>query len=148
MPTHRASCRPPTPCSAPKITVETVDGNHIVQDIGGGAYAFYAHLQKGSLLVKPGDKVTKGQVIAKLGNTGNANASHMHFHLMNGPSVLGSDGLPYVIDRFDYAGQVDAAGPDRRRRLPHREVPARTAWRPEPRTDQLPSALAIVNFPA
>ena len=45
-------------------------------------------------------------MIAKLGNTGNANASHMHFHLMNGPSVLGSDGLPYVIDRFSYAGQV------------------------------------------
>jgi Peptidase family M23 len=60
------------PVLAPRITVENVDGNHIVQDIGGGAYAFYAHLQKGSLLVRPGDKVTKGQVIAKLGNTGNA----------------------------------------------------------------------------
>ena len=90
----------------PKLTVETVDGNHIVEDIGGGVCAFYAHLQKGSLLVKPGDKVHKGDKIAKLGNTGNSNASHMHFHLMNGPSVLGSDGLPYVIDRFTYRGQV------------------------------------------
>ena len=94
------------PVLGPKITVETVDGNHIVQDIGGGVWAFYAHLQKGSLLVKPGDKVKKGQVIAKLGNTGNSNASHMHFQLMNGPSVLGSDGVPYVIDRFSYDGQV------------------------------------------
>jgi murein DD-endopeptidase MepM/ murein hydrolase activator NlpD len=133
---------------APKITVENVDGNHIVQDIGGGAYAFYAHLQKGSLLVQPGAKVTKGQMIAKLGNTGNANASHLHFHLMNGPSVLGSDGLPYVIDRFAYDGQVapqtiiDAddylTGQFLQGRLPN----------PEPRTEQLPSALAIVNFPA
>ena len=112
----------------PKITVETVDGNHIVQDIGGGAYAFYAHLQKGSLLVKPGDKVTKGQVIAKLGNTGNANASHMHFHLMNGPSVLGSDGLPYVIDRFAYDGQ-SRRSTLRRRRLPQRALPARAGSR-------------------
>ena len=44
----------------PKLTVENVDGNHIVLDLGGGAYAFYAHLQKGSLLVEPGDKVKKG----------------------------------------------------------------------------------------
>ena len=92
--------------SSPKITVQTVDGNHIVEDIGGGVWAFYAHLQKDTLLVKPGDKVKKGQVIAKLGDTGNSNASHMHFQLMNGPSVLGSDGVPYVIDRFSYDGQV------------------------------------------
>ena len=136
------------PVLAPKITVENVDGNHIVQDIGSGAFAFYAHLEKGSLLVHPGDKVTKGQMIAKLGNTGNANASHLHFHLMNGPSVLGSDSLPYVIDRFSYDGQVapqaiiDAddylTGQFLQGRLPN----------PEPRTEQLPSALAIVNFAA
>lgn len=48
----------------------------------------------------------KGQVIAKLGNTGNANASHMHFHLMNGPSVLGSDGVPSVIDQFILRGEI------------------------------------------
>lgn len=136
------------PVLGPKLTVQTVDGNHIVQDIGGGAYAFYAHLVKGSLLVSPGDRVTKGQVIAKLGNTGNSNASHLHFHLMNGPSVLGSDGLPYVIDRFAYDGQVaprailDAddylTGQFLQGRLPN----------PEPRTDQLPSSLAIINFPA
>ncbi len=105
--------------------MQTVDGNHIVQDIGGGVWAFYAHLQKGTLLVKPGDKVKKGQVIAKLGNTGNSNASHMHFQLMNGPSVLGSDGVPYVIDRFSYDGQVARGDDHRRRRLPERGIPAR-----------------------
>ena len=136
------------PVLGSKITVQTVDGNHIVQDIGGGAYAFYAHLEKGSLLVAPGAKVTKGQVIAKLGNTGNANASHMHFHVMNGPSVLGSDGLPYVIDRFSYAGQVaPQALIDADDYLTGQFLQGRLAT-PEPRTDQLPSALAIVDFPA
>ncbi len=135
------------PVLSQQLTVETVDGNHIVQDIGGGVFAFYAHLQKGSLLVKPGDKVKKGQVIAKLGNTGNANASHMHFHLMNGPSVLGSDGVPYVIDRFAYDGQVAPdtvlqaddflSGVFNEGQLP-------TA---EPRRTELPVSLAIVNFP-
>lgn len=73
------------PVLGPKLTVDNVDGNHIVLNIGNGAYAFYAHLMKGSMRVKVGDKVTKGQVIAKLGNTGNANASHLHFQVMNGP---------------------------------------------------------------
>ena len=95
-----------------------------------------------------GDRVRKGQVIARLGNTGNANASHLHFHVMNGPSVLGSSGIPYVLDSFQYQGQIspqqlasaddyltgDFFGPGR-------------LAKPEPRTHQLPSAWAIVNFP-
>ncbi|MDT0353151.1 M23 family metallopeptidase [Pseudonocardia charpentierae] len=137
------------PVLGPKLTVENVDGNHIVLDIGQGAYAFYAHLQKGSLLVKVGDQVRKGQVIAKLGNTGNANASHMHFHVMNGPSVLGSSGIPYVLDAFEYQGQISA------QQLADADFyltgnffgPGRMAM-PEPRTDQLPMAWSIVNFPA
>ena len=135
------------PVLGPLLTVETVDGNHIIQSIGGGVYAFYAHLQKGTLLVKPGDKVKKGQVIAKLGNTGNSNASHMHFQLMDGRSALGSDGVPYVIDRFSYDGQVDPqaildaddflSGTFLGGQLP----------KPQPRRQQLPLQLAIVNFP-
>ncbi len=135
------------PALAAKITVDNVDGNHIVLDIGGGAYAMYAHLIKGSLLVKPGDKVKKGQEIAKLGNTGNSNAPHLHFQLMDGPSLLEADALPYVLDTFSYQGQVSPAtiwdadnylsgsffGPDR-------------LAAPEPRTKQLPVLLAIVNF--
>lgn len=135
------------PVLASTITVQTVDGNNIVQDIGGGTYAFYAHLQKGSLLVKPGDRVTKGQLIAKLGNTGNSSLSHLHLHLMNGPSVLGSDAVPYVIDSFAYDGQVDlqlfldaddnVTGQFLGGRLPS----------PQPRTDELPLSLSIINFP-
>jgi murein DD-endopeptidase MepM/ murein hydrolase activator NlpD len=89
------------------ITIQTVDGNHVVLDIGGGHFAFYAHLQKNSVTVRPGDHVKKGTVLGKLGNTGNTSAPHLHFHIMGGASVLGSDGLPYVIDRFEFAGQVD-----------------------------------------
>lgn len=136
------------PVLGPKLTVDNVDGNHIVLNIGNGAYAFYAHLLKGSLRVKVGDKVTKGQVIAKLGNTGNANASHLHFQVMNGPSAIASPSIPYVIDSFDYLGQISPAsiynadnyltgnffGRD------HRSTP-------ETRTNQLPMAWAIINFP-
>src|SRR6478736_3353918 len=137
-----------SPVLGPKLTVENVDGNHIVLRIGPGAYAFYAHLLKGSLLVKVGDTVHKGQVIAKLGNTGNANASHLHFHIMNGPSVLGSSGIPYVLDSFGYQGQIS----DRQLARADNYLtgnffgPGRLAT-PEPRQDQLPVAWAIVNFP-
>jgi len=137
-----------SPVLGPKLTVGNVDGNHIVLDIGHGAYAFYAHLLKGSLKVKVGDTVRKGQVIARLGNTGNANASHLHFHIMNGPSVLGSSGIPYVLDSFQYQGQISpqqlAAADDFL--TGDFFGPGRLAT-PQPRMDQLPSAWAIVNFP-
>jgi Peptidase family M23 len=90
------------------ITLENIDGNHVVIDLGRGLYAFYAHLQKESVLVKKGERVKRGQVLGKLGNTGNTSAPHLHFHLMDGPSVLGSSGLPYVIDGFGLAGEVSA----------------------------------------
>jgi hypothetical protein len=88
------------------INIQNVDGNHIVIDLGHGKYAFYAHFQKGSLLVAKGDHVKRGQALALVGNTGNSSAPHLHFHLMDGASVLGSSGLPYVIDYFDVVGQL------------------------------------------
>ncbi len=94
------------PTLAAKITLENVDGNNIILNIGGGIYAMYAHLIKGSLLVKPGDKVKQGQVIARLGNTGNSNASHLHFQLQTRPSILAGDGVPYELSRFRYRGVV------------------------------------------
>jgi murein DD-endopeptidase MepM/ murein hydrolase activator NlpD len=95
-----------------------------------------------------GDKVTKGQVIAKLGNTGNSSLPHLHFHLMDGPSVLGSDGLPYVIDQFSYDGQVDpqaivAADDNLTGRFDQGKLP-----QAQPRTDQLSLNLVVINFPS
>jgi murein DD-endopeptidase MepM/ murein hydrolase activator NlpD len=54
-------------------------------------------------------KLRKGQFLGKLGNSGNTSGPHLHFHIMTGPSVLGSNGVPYVIDSFNLAGQIDTA---------------------------------------
>lgn len=88
------------------LTLDQYGGNHIVQDIGNGNYAFYAHLQPGSLQVKVGDQLTTGQVIAALGNSGNSDAPHLHFHVMSTPDPLRSNGLPFVIDSFTVDGRL------------------------------------------
>jgi murein DD-endopeptidase MepM/ murein hydrolase activator NlpD len=88
------------------INLENIGGNHVIEDLGHGVYAFYAHLQKGSVTVAVGDHVRRGQLLGKVGTTGNSSAPHLHFHLMNGPSMLGSDGLPYLIDFFVLEGQL------------------------------------------
>ena len=85
-----------------------------MQDIGDGNYAFYAHLKTGSLKVKVGDQLTTGQVIAALGNTGNSDAPHLHFHVMSTPDPLRSDGLPFVIKSFRLDSRL--ASPDELRR--------------------------------
>ena len=83
------------------ITLETVGGNHVVLDIGHGRFAFYAHLQPGSLKVKVGDRVKRGQVLGLVGNSGNSTEPHLHFHLADSISPLGSEGIPYALDSFD-----------------------------------------------
>ena len=65
------------------ITPDTLAGNSVLVDIGGGAFAFYAHLQPGSLKVKQGDRIRQGQVLALLGNTGNSSEPHLHFHVVD-----------------------------------------------------------------
>src|SRR3712207_8545465 len=52
---------------------------------------FYAHLQRGSVEVEVGDEVQAGDQLGLLGNTGNSSAPHLHFHVMAGPSPVGSD---------------------------------------------------------
>jgi hypothetical protein len=87
-------------------TVQTAGGNYIVVDIGRGRYAFYAHFQPGTLTVKVGDEVETGDVLGKLGNSGNTDGAHLHFHVMDGPSPLLSNGVPFVFTGFDGEGRV------------------------------------------
>ena len=86
------------------LRLEEYGGNHVVQDISGGGtekrYAFYAHLKTGSVKVKPGDQLSTGQVLGNLGNTGNTDAPHLHFHVMSTPDPLRADGLPFVFPSF------------------------------------------------
>lgn len=88
------------------VPVDQMGGNHVIIDIGDGNFAFYAHLIPGSATVKVGDKVTRGQVIGKLGNSGNTTAPHVHFHVSRAPMPLSGDNVPYEIDTLAFVGTV------------------------------------------
>ncbi len=88
------------------LPIAEADGNNLVLDIGDGFFVNYAHMQPGSVRFKPGDRVRRGEVIGKVGNTGNSVAPHLHVHVMNGPSFLMSQGVPSVTDLFTITGRV------------------------------------------
>jgi len=96
----------PGPTSrAVEMTLETMPGNHIIEQIGDGAYATYAHLQPGSLRVKVGDHVRPGQVLGLLGNSGNSTAPHLHFQICDANSMMNCEGLPYAFKSFEVEGR-------------------------------------------
>lgn len=88
------------------VALDEADGNFVVLDIGDGFFVNYAHMQPGSVRPKLGDKVARGDVIGLVGNSGNSVAPHLHVHVMDGPSPLAAQGLPYLYDRFTTTGQV------------------------------------------
>lgn len=117
------------------ITMETVGGNHVIIDLGGGKYAFYAHLQPGSIKVKVGERVRRGQVLGLVGNSGNSTEPHLHFHISDANSPLGSEGLPYVHESVEVVGQCRTLFADC----------ARGAS--DVRHGQMPAANELVRFP-
>jgi len=95
VPGHGDTFHPAVP-----ITLETVAGNTITLDLGGGQFAYYMHLQPGSLQVKPGDRVRRGQVLARVGGSGDAREPHLHFEVTTSSKLVAGEGVPYLIDLY------------------------------------------------
>jgi murein DD-endopeptidase MepM/ murein hydrolase activator NlpD len=95
------------------LTRESGAGNQLSIRIKDSVYAQYAHLAPGSIRVRLGDRVRRGQVIGQVGNAGNSKNPHLHFELADGPEINGSQGLPWVFDSFELWGhQVRGVMPD------------------------------------
>jgi len=95
IPGHGEAFHPAVP-----ITLETVAGNTITLDLGGGQFAYYMHLQPGSLRVKAGDRVRRGQLVARIGGSGDVREPHLHFEVTTSSKLLAGDGVPYLVDRY------------------------------------------------
>lgn len=95
----------------PITNIADADGNHVLQDIGNGAYVLYAHMKPESVRsrVKEGAVLRKGQVIGLVGNTGNTTEPHLHLHVVSRASTLLANGIPYVFEPFKMTG-VDTLG--------------------------------------
>lgn len=72
-------------------------GNYVKIQHANGVYTLSAHLLKGSILVKRGQKVSRGQMVAKMNNSGYSNGSHVHFEF-----YLGGSGTAYRVDPLLY----------------------------------------------
>lgn len=123
------------------VPAEKASGNYVALDLGAGRVAFYEHLKQGSILVRPGDRVTRGQVIAQLGSSGSSSTGpHLHFHVADANSLLGAEGLPFVFVRFEHLGaftSIDALGKGQR----YVDAP------PVIEQNARPSPNAVVRFP-
>jgi hypothetical protein len=127
------------------LPLDQYAGNHIVQDLGDGNYALYAHLKTGSIKVNVGDRLSSGQVIALLGNSGNSDGPHLHFHVMSTPDPLRSNGLPFVLSSFrldariasmDAEGAMEAGQP----------APMQPGFAPRDESDVGPLVLDVMSY--
>jgi hypothetical protein len=122
-------------------------GNHVVLRVAPERYLFYAHMKPGSVRVRVGERVRRGQLLGKLGNSGNSATPHVHLQVQTTPS-FGSDGLPFVFERFRLLGQLTS--PDLSDEvLGLREnglLPFAAASNPGVRRNQMPLDRSVVRF--
>ena len=72
-------------------------GNHVVIDHGNSEFSLLAHFQAGSVLVREGDRVRQGDLLGRLGASGDATGPHVHYQLQSGPDWQYADALPFIF---------------------------------------------------
>lgn len=94
---------PPNVPSPPYATTDAPGGNGVILDIGNGLYLVHGHMQPGSIPadITVGATVTVGQLLGKIGNSGNSFEPHLHIHVCDKPSFVASQGMPFVFSSFN-----------------------------------------------
>jgi hypothetical protein len=131
----------PIPPSVPELP-----GNRVILRVGPGIFLTYAHMIPGSVRVHVGERVRRGQVLGRLGNSGNSATPHLHLQVQITRSFL-SDGLPFVFNRFHLLGQITEPFSDENLGLrPNGKLPFAPAHRPGTRRREMPLSQAVVRF--
>ena len=84
-----------------KDDIQSVAGNYIIMECGENIYAALVHLQTGSIQVSVGQSVKKGEVIGRVGHSGNSFSPHLHFQLMDSTDILTANGLPCAFEQYE-----------------------------------------------
>ncbi|MSU58964.1 MAG: DUF3887 domain-containing protein [Pedosphaera sp.] len=74
-------------------------GNCVVIQHRADEVSLLAHFKRGSITVKAGDKVKRGQVLGLCGNSGNSSEPHIHYHLQNSAVTQDGLGIKCVFDK-------------------------------------------------
>ena len=88
----------------PTATIANIAGNHVILRIGPSRFVMVAHLKRGSVRVKVGQRVKRGAIVGQLGNSGQTTGPHLHLQMMDAPSPLAAEGIPFVLDSFTFLG--------------------------------------------
>ena len=75
-------------------------GNAIYIKHSENEISILAHLKEGSITVKAGDTVKKGQVIGLCGNSGNSSHPHIHYHIQNTPFMHLATGIKCYFEKI------------------------------------------------
>jgi murein DD-endopeptidase MepM/ murein hydrolase activator NlpD len=74
-------------------------GNTIIIQHSNKEYSVLAFLKQGSIRVKVGDRITRGQVLAQCGSSGNATEPLLHYHLQDSPYLQTAKGIKFYFER-------------------------------------------------
>ena len=84
--------------------------NHVGLEVAPDEYLFIGHFQPGSVRVVVGDRVTVGQQLGRVGNSGNSSEPHVHLHLQDMRRWYFGEGIPFYFHRYRQAGRVIERG--------------------------------------
>ena len=122
-------------------SLDEAAGNYIALELADGRFVFYEHLLPGSISVRAGETVRRGQPIGRLGFTGDSTGPHLHFHVADAAEPLIGDGLPFAFEKFELLGRFkDAADIGTH---PWIDLDAGTAGE---RRNEYPDSLTVVRF--
>jgi Peptidase family M23 len=96
-------------------------GNHVILQ-SGDIYAAFVHLAPGTIAFMDGQRVSTGDLIGRIGHSGNSTSPHLHFQLMDSPDPIAAQGIAcafraYEVERNGSWVRVSDGIPSRRERL-------------------------------
>ena len=84
-----------------KDDIQSVAGNYVIIKYSENVYAALCHLQTGSIQVSVGQMIKKGEVIGRVGHSGNSFAPHLHFQLMDSGDITVANGVPCAFEQYE-----------------------------------------------